>query len=78
MNLIGPTCNFSNQDFTGFAGPLDRIAAAIEAHQSKQGVVAQSVDVELPSLDDLRLQRVAQLVRTGGLLLENPFIIGRG
>jgi RNA-directed DNA polymerase len=32
-------------DFTGFAGLLDRIAAAIEAHQSKQAGVAQGVNV---------------------------------
>jgi len=38
--------NAGKIDFTGFAGLLDRIAAAIEAHQSKQAVVAaQSVNV---------------------------------
>lgn len=31
--------NAAKIDFTGFAGLLDRIAAAIEAHQSKQAVV---------------------------------------
>jgi RNA-directed DNA polymerase len=32
--------NAARIDFTGFAGLLDRISAAIEAHQSKQAVVA--------------------------------------
>jgi retron-type reverse transcriptase len=36
--------NASKIDFTGFAGLLDRIAAAIEAHQSQQAVVAQAVN----------------------------------
>ncbi|MGA2856253.1 MAG: hypothetical protein ABSE40_05260 [Candidatus Sulfotelmatobacter sp.] len=37
--------NAAKIDSTGFAGLLDRIVAAIEAHQSKQAVVAQSVNV---------------------------------
>jgi hypothetical protein len=35
--------NSTKIDFTGFAPLLDRIAAAIEAHQSKQAVVAARV-----------------------------------
>jgi RNA-directed DNA polymerase len=37
--------NASKIDFTGFTGLLDRITAAIEAHQSKQAVVAAAQGV---------------------------------
>jgi RNA-directed DNA polymerase len=36
--------NAAKIDFTGFAGLLDRITAAIEAHESKQAVAAQIVN----------------------------------
>jgi hypothetical protein len=32
--------NASKVDFTGFAGLLDRVTSAIEAHQAKQGAVS--------------------------------------
>ena len=37
--------NAAKIDFTGFKGLLDRITAAIEAHQSKQAVVVAAQGV---------------------------------
>jgi hypothetical protein len=40
--------NAAKIDFIGFTGLLDRITAAIEAHESKQAVVAAAQDVTTP------------------------------
>ena len=40
--------NAAKIDFTGFGGLLDRITAAIEAHQSKQAVVVAQAENAVP------------------------------